>query len=378
MKIESYQVAFNTSHKNLNINYQHMDVADTKTNFANDKKATISQATSKTLNTEFGDAKVSKELQAGIIRQLSRAASTTSATRLEISTFHAEAEELNFQTIAKIKANDKEIDINLEVNLKRSFVQQNRLSIDLTKDPLIISLDGNMPRLSDETFKFDIDSDGTRDQISKLKKGSGFLALDLNENGKIDDGSELFGTKSGNGFMDLSKYDDDGNGWIDANDKIFDKLRIWQKNEYNDSLVTLGEVGIGAIFLGNAQTTFSMKSLEDNALNGELRSSSIFLFKDGRAGVISQIDLAIKGQEKAQSEQIGVIKGTISNQKAISIYAQEDKISQKSESLSDNIQAKIKALESKLKTAPPKEAGSIQAQIAGLRSILIEYIHKGL
>lgn len=381
MKIDSYQVAFNTTHKNLNLRFQQMDVTDRKTDFANDKKATVSQVNSKELNTKYENSKLSQKLQAEILTKLHASANRGNPTKVEITTFRAEAEELNFKTKATIKAKDKEIDVNLEVNLKRSFVEQNKMTIDLTKDPLIISLDGNMPRLSDDTFKFDLDSDGTRDQISKLKKGSGFLALDLNENGKIDNGNELFGTQSGNGFMDLSKYDDDGNGWIDENDKIFDKLRIWQKNEYNDSLVTLGEVGIGAVFLGNAQTTFSMKSVETNALNGELRSSGFFLFEDGRAGIISQIDLAIKGQEQTQSKQINSIKNTLNNKEALNIYSTQDKAvsAPKKESQSDKIQAKIKALEAKLKNASTtQEAGSIQAQIVGLRSILLEFTHRGL
>lgn len=57
-------------------------------------------------------------------------------------------------------------------------------------------------------------------------RGSGFLALDRNQNGVVDDGSELFGTQSGDGFAHLALYDQDSNGWIDANDPVFDKLRI--------------------------------------------------------------------------------------------------------------------------------------------------------
>ena len=53
-----------------------------------------------------------------------------------------------------------------------------------------------------------------------LGKGSGFLALDKDGNGKIDDGNELFGTKSSDGFGDLREYDSDGSGWIDENDEI--------------------------------------------------------------------------------------------------------------------------------------------------------------
>ena len=54
-----------------------------------------------------------------------------------------------------------------------------------------------------------------------LGSGSGFLALDKNGNGKIDDGSELFGTKSGDGFADLAEYDSDGNGWIDEKGRVY-------------------------------------------------------------------------------------------------------------------------------------------------------------
>lgn len=63
--------------------------------------------------------------------------------------------------------------------------------------------------MTDQKFYFDLDADGTADRISMLKSGSGFLALDKNGNGKIDDGSELFGTQSGDGFADLEEYDID-------------------------------------------------------------------------------------------------------------------------------------------------------------------------
>ena len=54
-----------------------------------------------------------------------------------------------------------------------------------------------------------------------------FLALDLNGDGRINNGSELFGALSGNGFADLAQYDSDANGWIDENDEIFQRLKVW-------------------------------------------------------------------------------------------------------------------------------------------------------
>lgn len=74
-------------------------------------------------------------------------------------------------------------------------------------DPLVINLNSSTAQVTDQKFYFDLDADGTADRISMLKSGSGFLALDKNGNGKIDDGSELFGTQSGDGFADLEEYD---------------------------------------------------------------------------------------------------------------------------------------------------------------------------
>ena len=56
-------------------------------------------------------------------------------------------------------------------------------------------MDSNITSISDQKFKFDINADGKEDDISFVGKGSGFLALDKNGDGKINDGSELFGTK---------------------------------------------------------------------------------------------------------------------------------------------------------------------------------------
>ena len=126
-----------------------------------------------------------------------------------------------------------------------------------------------------------------------MGSGSGFLALDKNGDGIINDGSELFGTVSGNGFADLSQYDDDGSGWIDEADEIFDKLRIWQMNpDGTSSLAALGKAGIGAICLGTAETEFSLNQA-DNTNKAVIRKSGIFLYENGMAGTVQQVDMAI-------------------------------------------------------------------------------------
>ena len=160
-------------------------------------------------------------------------------------------------------------------------------------DPLVINLDTNIADLSDQKFFFDLDADGEIDEISMLKGGSGYLALDKNNDGTINDGSELFGTASGDGFADLAKYDDDGDGWIDEDDAIWDKLKIWCKDESgNDVLYKLAEKGVGAICLQRVGTQFSLNSLETNETNGYIRSTGVFLYENGTSGTVQHVDVA--------------------------------------------------------------------------------------
>jgi hypothetical protein len=109
-------------------------------------------------------------------------------------------------------------------------------------------------------MQFDIDADGEQDNIAQLNAGFGYLALDQNGDNKINDGSELFGALSGNGFADLAQYDQDKNGYIDENDDIFDQLQIWVKNENEDKLVSLKEAGIGAIATENVDSPMNIRS----------------------------------------------------------------------------------------------------------------------
>lgn len=213
---------------------------------------------------------------------------------------HMEYENTSFKSTGEVQTSDgRSLSFNVELTLGRSLVQR----IDSLKeetytriltDPLVINMDTNATSISDQKFKFDIDSDGDEDEISFTGKGSGFLALDKNEDGKINDGSELFGTKSGDGFKDLSEYDDDKNGWIDENDVIFNKLKVWTKDEEgNDKLLNLKEADVGAIYLGNLDTEFSFKDGMGNT-DAVLRKTGIYLKEStGAAGTVAHVDLAL-------------------------------------------------------------------------------------
>lgn len=209
-----------------------------------------------------------------------------------------EYESTNFMTQGKVQTADgRSIDFNVAFSMSRACsttINSMEISNYILTDPLVINLDTDMTEISDQKFFFDIDSDGKAEEVSKLGKGSGFLALDKNGDGKVNDGNELFGTQSGDGFKDLAMYDKDQNGWIDESDEIFQKLKVWIKDENGeDVLLDLKEADIGAIYLGNADTQYSYKdeSLNTNAV---LRKTGVYLKEStGKVGTVSHVDLAV-------------------------------------------------------------------------------------
>jgi len=245
-----------------------------------------------------------KERMNSEVESIEKMAESSRARReqkLSLYERYEEKESFSFSTSGLIKTDTQEICIDIDFAMSRSFVIENRMDIARSFDPLVINFDGELPELSEKRFSFDLDNDGEEDQISSLKKGSGFLAFDRDEDGKVNQGSELFGTRLGNGFAELAEYDCDHNNWIDENDEIFDKLRIWNGGECEErELLALGEVGIGAIYLNATEAEFSYKTAFNEPL-GELRSSGIFLHENGMPGSISQIDFDLGKHEKAQN-----------------------------------------------------------------------------
>ncbi|EAT15946.1 hypothetical protein HTZ97_08500 [Desulfuromonas acetoxidans] len=209
-----------------------------------------------------------------------------------------EQESVNFSAQAQVTTADgRQIDLNVELNMSREFYQETNVNVragQALKDPLVINFNGTAAQLTTDKISFDLDLDGQQDQISFVTPGSGFLALDKNSDGIINDGSELFGPTTNDGFSELAAYDNDGNMWIDEQDSIYDRLRIWTRDsDGSQKLLSLGQAGIGAIYLGSTSTPFSLTDSSDNSLLGQTRETGIFLHEDGRAGTIQELDLVI-------------------------------------------------------------------------------------
>ncbi|MCV6587728.1 MAG: hypothetical protein OIF57_01690 [Marinobacterium sp.] len=217
--------------------------------------------------------------------------------RYEAWSYYEETESLQFGASGRVTlADGRQLDLNFAMSMERNFVSQDAVRIEVgvkVQDPLVINFSGQQASLTEQKYSFDLDADGNKDQISFVSPGSGMLALDRNNNGKIDNGHELFGARTGNGFAELAQYDEDGNGFIDEGDSVYGQLKLWVKGpQGQDQYHSLADKDVGAIYLGAINTQFSFKDSE-NTLQGELRRSSIYLGDSGSVGSVQQIDLVV-------------------------------------------------------------------------------------
>lgn len=177
-------------------------------------------------------------------------------------------------------------------HMERS-AQTTRIGAAEFKDPLVLDFGPPTSSLGTCGVDFDLDCDGKTENVRLPTGDSAVLFYDRNHNGQADDGSELFGATTGNGFGELAKLDGDGNGWIDGGDAAFADLMLWQlAGDGSSSVRSLTKAGVGALATASADTQFTLK--ENSATVGQMRASSIWLGEESGAGVVRQIDLAIE------------------------------------------------------------------------------------
>ncbi len=211
---------------------------------------------------------------------------------------YEESESVSFQAAGLIRTADgRELTFDLNITMSRSFAETRSIHLEAGDialiDPLVVNFDADSTRLSNRHFAFDLTLDGSPENIYFPDKGSGFLALDKNGDNVINDGRELFGPQTGNGFDELAKYDSDKNGWIDEKDSVFQDLKVWTKDEDGkDRLFALGALGIGAIYLGRVDTLFHLKG-DDQVDRGQIASTGVFVRENGSVGTIQELDLAV-------------------------------------------------------------------------------------
>lgn len=210
---------------------------------------------------------------------------------------YTETEQTTVSASGVIKTADgKTINFQLDLSMSRSYAESTDISLRAgnaqRKDPLVINFGGSAAQLTDQKFSFDLDGDGNNEEIAQLGSGSGYLALDKNGDGKINDGKELLGPTTDSGFGELAALDQDHNGWIDENDAAFKQLKIWVPNADGGQLMSLADAGVGALALAHVGSKFELRGQGNSDLGG-IRDTGIFLYEDGRVGSLQEVDLTV-------------------------------------------------------------------------------------
>ena len=156
------------------------------------------------------------------------------------------------------------------------------------QDPLVLDFAGTEAELRDFGFRFDLHGDGSEVNLPLPTSGKGFLVFDRDGNGRVDDGRELFGPSTGDGFGELAALDTDANGWIDENDPAWSQLYVWHPYR-RDALIALPEADVGAIGLARAATPLTVT--DGSQALGMLRSTGIYLRESGSVGTVSHLDV---------------------------------------------------------------------------------------
>jgi len=164
--------------------------------------------------------------------------------------------------------------------------------------PIVLDLDGDGLELigvDASAVAFDMDLDGIANRTGWVGADDGFLALDRNGNGMIDDIGEISFIDDAPGAASdlegLRAYDSNQNGFFDAGDAAFASFRVWRDANQDgvsqaDELKTLAEHGIVQINLSQELTGESPAS-SDNAVY----ATSDFLREDGSSGTVGDVFL---------------------------------------------------------------------------------------
>jgi hypothetical protein len=155
--------------------------------------------------------------------------------------------------------------------------------------PLVVDLDRDGVRLSKKRVSFDLAATGEQAKIPALVGSDALLALDLNGNGEIDNGAELFGNATScgserctDGLEALAQHDRNRDGVLDGEDPVFSRLRLWSGR--GSALRPLRSAQIRAIRLASRLDI----SWVDSQGNSVTRSLT-FERDDGASGVIQDV-----------------------------------------------------------------------------------------
>ncbi len=162
---------------------------------------------------------------------------------------------------------EKAIEIGVNDEFAKAAVSVFNVVPCNVSDPVVIDLDRDGFELLavHEGVNFDLYGAGRVQAVAWVSSDDGLLALDRNGNGKVDDGTELFGNierEFADGFAHLRTLDSNGDGTLNADDNQFSELLVWRDGNSDgvstaDELMSLASVGVTAIPLTPATVSMT-------------------------------------------------------------------------------------------------------------------------
>jgi hypothetical protein len=193
-----------------------------------------------------------------------------------------------------------DIDYDINGNVNSNFTAARNIVI--RSDPLVLDFDGDGLELSAASGNtlFDHNADGIKTGTGWARPDDGFLVRDLDGNGLIDTGRELFGVdtiKSNGalatqGFDALKDLDSNNDGFITSADAAFGELKVWQDTNQDGisqsgELKTLSQLNITSIGV-NGSTSGSQAG---QIINNNLVALSATYTVGGQTRTVGAIDL---------------------------------------------------------------------------------------
>lgn len=158
-------------------------------------------------------------------------------------------------------------------------------------DPIILDLDGDGIETVglNAGILFDHNGDGVKTGTGWVGKDDGLLVRDINNNGTIDTGRELFGDntilnngqKAKDGFAAISDLDVNQDGNLNSSDAVFSSLRVWQDIN-QDGVSQSGELKtLSALGISSINTRASITGGQNQNNGNVIIGSSSFMQSDG-------------------------------------------------------------------------------------------------
>ncbi len=181
---------------------------------------------------------------------------------------------------------------------------------------VVLDLDGDgieTRRYKKTRAAFDMNGDGSRDNVGWTTSNDGFLVIDRNGNGVVDDGTEMaFLDSTGAlqvGQAGLLALDTNSDGLVDSNDELFDQLTVWVDANRN-GVTDIGEMqllssrGIGSISLSFAAVDETKRFGRNLTL-----STTVFTRVDGSTGTAGDVAFGFVPEEAASQTLPGMLSG---------------------------------------------------------------------